>query len=80
MRTTAWKARFVSDSEQKNSYDDVTAMIDFIAYADGKKDLIEISETIHQPISVLIPIIDKLIENQIIRSERNDHWNSNGIC
>ncbi len=55
-------------------------MIDFIAYADGKKDLIEISETIHQPISVLIPIIDKLIENQIIRSERNDHWNSNGIC
>ncbi|WWR16278.1 DUF4910 domain-containing protein [Lachnospiraceae bacterium JLR.KK008] len=65
---------------KKNSYDDVTAMIDFIAYADGKKDLIEISETIHQPISVLIPIIDKLIENQIIRSERNDHWNSNGIC
>ena len=51
---------------QKGSYDAIKAMVDFIAYADGKNDLIAISERLHQPIDVLIPIIDKLQEAGLI--------------
>lgn len=51
---------------QKNTYDDVTPMIDFLAYADGKYDLIEISNMIKQPIARLIPIIDTLKSNGLI--------------
>lgn len=53
---------------QKGSYDAVKAMVDFIAYADGKNDLIDISKIIHQPIDVLIPIIDKFKEHHLIES------------
>lgn len=51
---------------QKGSYDDVAAMIDFIAYADGHNDLIDISDRIQVPVEVLIPIIKKLMEKEII--------------
>lgn len=51
---------------KKNSYDTVTAMLDFLAYADGKRDLVEISEIIHQPIEALIPVIDKLMSEKLI--------------
>ena len=51
---------------KKNSYDSVTAMLDFLAYADGKRDLVEISEVIHQPVEALIPVIDKLISEKLI--------------
>ena len=54
---------------QKGSYNSVKAMTDFIAYADGKNDLIGISNIIHQPVKTLIPIVEKLIENNLI--ERN---------
>ncbi len=45
---------------QKGTYDEVKTMTDFIAYADGGNDLIDISNIIHAPIDVLIPIIEKL--------------------
>ncbi len=51
---------------QKGTYDDVAAMLDFIAYADGKNDLIDISDRIQVPIDVLIPIIEELIKNELI--------------
>ena len=51
---------------QKGSYDDVTAMIDFIAYADGKNDLIDISNTIGVPVDKLIDIIEKLKVNKLL--------------
>lgn len=54
---------------KKNSYANIKPMLDFIAYADGKLDLLEISEIIAQPIPVLIPIIDKLIENGLLSDE-----------
>ena len=53
-------------TSQKGSYDAVRAMIDFIAYADGNNDLMEISNIIKQPIDALIPIIDKLRKNNLI--------------
>lgn len=53
---------------KRNTYDDVTAMLDFIAYADGKRDLVEISEVIHQPTDVLMPVIDKLKSEKLIEA------------
>lgn len=51
---------------KKGSYDAVKALTDFIAYADGTNDLVEISNIIHQPVDVLIPIADKLLANDLV--------------
>ncbi|MBO5341792.1 MAG: DUF4910 domain-containing protein [Lachnospiraceae bacterium] len=51
---------------KKGSYDAVKAMTDFIAYADGTNDLLSISNIIKQPMDVLIPIAEKLLENNLI--------------
>lgn len=49
---------------QKGNYSDAAlVMRDLVAYADGRIDLIEISNRIHTPIDRLIPLIDKLLEN-----------------
>lgn len=52
---------------QKGSYDEVKAMVDFIAYADGKNDIFDISNIIGVPVDILIPIIRKLEDNDLIR-------------
>lgn len=51
---------------QKGSYDAVKAMTDFIAYADGTNDLIDISNIIGVPINELVNIVDKLLKNKLI--------------
>lgn len=51
---------------QKGSYDAVKSMVDFIAYADGRKDLLEISDVIGVPVRELIPIIKKLLEADLL--------------
>lgn len=51
---------------QKGSYDGVQAMMDFLAYADGKNDLIDISQKIGISIDELIVFVDKLLENKLI--------------
>ncbi len=56
---------------QKGSYNEVKAMTDFIAYADGRNDLIEISNIIGVSIENLIPIIDKLSECNLLEKEEN---------
>lgn len=53
---------------QKGSYDAVKCMVDFIAYADGKRDLIAVSDLIHVPIDQLIPIIIKLTEADLLET------------
>ena len=53
---------------QKGSYDAVKSMVDFIAYADGEKDLIDISNTIHVPVSELIGVINKLLDADLLES------------
>ena len=45
---------------QKNSYAGVKAMTDFIAYADGKNDLIDISNIIGVSAYKLLDIVNKL--------------------
>lgn len=51
---------------QKGSYNAVKAMTDFIAYADGTNDLIDISNIIGVPINELVNIVDKLLKNKLI--------------
>ncbi|MBQ9234154.1 MAG: DUF4910 domain-containing protein [Lachnospiraceae bacterium] len=51
---------------QKGSYDEVKALIDFIAYADGRNDLFEISEIIDVNPFDLLSIVNKLLDNGLI--------------
>jgi aminopeptidase-like protein len=51
---------------QKGTYGDVRTMTDFIAYADGRNDLIGISDIINQPTDILIPVVNKLLDNDLI--------------
>ena len=54
-------------TSQKGSYDKVTAMVDFIAYADGKTDLIDISNKIGIPVSELIAVVKQLNNANLIK-------------
>lgn len=58
---------------QKGTYDSIKIMTDFIAYADGQNDLIDISDIINVPVKELLPIIKKLEECKLI--ERRQHTN-----
>ena len=51
---------------QKGTYDHVKSMMNFLAYADGEKDLIEISNKIEVPIHALIPIIEELMKHKLL--------------
>ena len=56
----------------KNSHRLVTDMLNFIAYADGTNDLIDISNTIRVPARNLYPIIDKLIAAELLQEQLTD--------
>ena len=58
---------------KKGSYDGILAMRDFLAYADGETDLIEISNKIKVPVEELIPIIDKMTAQGLVTFERKVH-------
>lgn len=50
----------------KESRKIVRNMINFIAYADGEKDLVEISDILQLPVKELYPIIDILRKNNLL--------------
>lgn len=52
---------------QKGSHDEVTSMMDFIAYADGENDLIDISNRINVSVKELLPIVLKLEKAGLIK-------------
>ncbi len=52
---------------QKGNYYDVRVMTNFIAYADGTNDLVDISDIIHVPIKDIIPIVEKLEKANLIK-------------
>lgn len=57
---------------QKGSYNAVKAMTDFIAYADGNNDLMDISNIISVPIDKMIPVIDNLTKCDLLEKiEKN---------
>lgn len=51
----------------KGSANEARKMMNFISYCDGNHDLIEIAEKIKIPVWELYPIVEKLIENDIIQ-------------
>lgn len=53
---------------KKGSYDAVMAMMWFMSYADGKNDLIGISDIIGVPVSELIEIVDKLMAAGLVEA------------
>jgi len=55
---------------QKGIEDSVLAMMWILNLTDGTNDLIQISEKSKIPISQLIPVIDRLIENGILENEK----------
>ena len=54
------------DVSKKGSYDAIFTQRDLIAYSDGRNDLLDISERIHVPVSELIPIKNKLVQNSLL--------------
>ncbi len=56
------KRGLVPTMSSKETYQETLALKDLIAYADGKNDLIGISEIIEQPVDLLIPLTKKLLE------------------
>ena len=53
---------------QKGSHRSIKAMRDFIAYADGMNDLIDISDIINVPAYKLVDIKELLMRNNIIKT------------
>jgi aminopeptidase-like protein len=56
---------------QKGTVDFVKAMMWILNLSDGENDLITISEKSKIAVKDLIPVIDKLIENEILKNEQN---------
>ena len=52
---------------QKGQYSAIKKMMDFIAYADGSNDLIDISNIIHVPVRELIPLVKQLKECRLLK-------------
>lgn len=50
----------------KNSNVSVKTMMDFIAYADGTNDLIDISNIIGKPVMDIVPIAERLLEAKLL--------------
>lgn len=55
----------------KNTSKEITRMMDFIAYCDGSKNLLEIAEKINQDAYQLFDIIEKLLNEKIISIVRS---------
>ena len=51
---------------RKGIYDEVKKLTNLIAYADGKNDLIDISNKIGVPVCELLENVDKLLENKLL--------------
>ncbi len=56
------KRGLVPTMSSKETYQQTLALKDLIAYADGTNDLIRISELIEQPVDILIPLVERLLE------------------
>ena len=56
-----------STISKKGTYGNVLTLRDLIAYADGETDLIEIGEIIGVSTMKLIPLVDTLLEQDLLR-------------
>ncbi len=58
------------ETSTKESTDAVRTMMDFITYADGKIDLLEIAEKINVPVWDLYEIVEKLVQHGLISASK----------
>lgn len=58
------------ETSTKESTDAVRTMMDFITYADGKIDLLEIAEKINVPVWDLYEIVQKLVQHGLISASK----------
>ncbi|MDG1203244.1 MAG: DUF4910 domain-containing protein [SAR86 cluster bacterium] len=58
------------ETSTKESTDAVRTMMDFITYADGKIDLLEIAEKINAPVWELYEIVEKLVQHGLISASK----------
>ena len=56
----------------KETYKSTLALKDLIAYADGRNDLIDISNLIGAPVDILIPLVDQLMGCRLFREVAHD--------
>lgn len=54
-------------TSQKGSSRVAKTMMDFLAYADGENDLIAISDIIGVPVSKLLPLAVKMVQNNLVK-------------
>ena len=59
------KRGLVPTMSNKETYQQTLALKDLIAYADGRNDLVDISNIIGHPVDVLIPLVEKLEEAKL---------------
>ena len=65
------KRGLVPTMSSKETYQETLALKDILAYADGRNDLIEISNIIEQPVSVVTSVIKKLLEAKLVEEVQN---------
>lgn len=67
---------------KKGGYSNIMSMTNFIAYSDGKNDLIDISNRIEVPCEELISIQSKLIEHGLLVVSEHDNNTESGedVC
>jgi len=57
----------------KKSGASVETMMDFIAYADGNNDLLQISNIIHKPVWEIVLIAEKLLEAGLLEEIKEEN-------
>lgn len=53
-------------TSQKGHYGDTKKMMNFISYADGSNDIIDISDRIQIPVKQIVPIAEMLLEEHLV--------------
>ena len=57
----------------KKSGTSVSTMMDFISYADGNNDLLQISNIIGKPVQEIVPIVEKLLEAGLLEIVKEEN-------
>ncbi len=60
------KRGLYSDISRKGTYDGIMVQRDVISYADGRNDLLDLSERIGVPVSEIVDIVDRLVDNDLL--------------
>ncbi|MCR4923289.1 MAG: DUF4910 domain-containing protein [Lachnospiraceae bacterium] len=56
------KRGLVPTMSSKETYQETLALKDILAYTDGRNDIIELSDIIEEPVSLIVKVMDKLLE------------------